>query len=72
MREINQWRRGIASRSGQLLRFGLLALLIGAAPAHAQRAERAATIQQRVLANGLEVIVVPGGGVPIATVELVV
>lgn len=48
--------------------------LVGAAtPAAAQhRAELEATIRQRVLSNGLEVIVVPSRGVPIATVELVV
>ncbi len=42
------------------------------APALAQRAELERTIEQRVLPNGLEVIVVPSGGVPLATIELVV
>lgn len=50
------------------------ALVAGLAPhaAHAQRAELERTIRQRVLPNGLEVIVVPSGGVPLATIELVV
>ncbi len=38
----------------------------------AQRAEIEQTIRRHVLSNGLEVIIVPSGGVPIATVELVV
>lgn len=68
MHEINQRQRGIASRVGLIVLFALSI----AAPARAQRAELERQIQQRVLANGLEVIVVPSGGVPIATVELVV
>ena len=68
MREINQRQPSLASRFGLIL---LLALTV-AAPARAQRAELERQIQQRVLANGLEVIVMPSGGVPIATVELVV
>lgn len=36
------------------------------------RAELERTIQRRVLANGLEVIVAPSRGVPLATIELVV
>lgn len=38
----------------------------------AQRIELERTIQRRVLDNGLEVIVAPSHGVPIATIELVV
>lgn len=68
MREINQRQPGLASRFGLIVLFALTV----AAPARAQRAELARQIQQRVLANGLEVIVMPSGGVPIATVELVV
>jgi len=68
MRVINLRPRGIASRLLSLL--VLVALM--AAPARAQRAELERTIQKRVLPNGLEVIVVPSAGVPIATVELVV
>jgi zinc protease len=51
-----------------------VALMAGLAPhvAGAQRAELERTIRQRVLPNGLEVIVVPSGGVPLATIELVV
>jgi len=47
-------------------------VLLAATPLRAQRAELERTIKQRVLENGLEVIVVPTSGVPIATVELVV
>jgi len=68
MREINQRLRLIASRLVHLL---LLVALV-APPVRAQRAELERTIRQRVLPNGLEVIVVPSQGVPIATVELVV
>ncbi len=70
MREINPRRRSIASRIGILL-VTLFAFALAPA-AHAQRAELERTIRQRVLPNGLEVIVVPAEGVPIATVELVV
>jgi zinc protease len=41
-----------------------------AAPAHGQRAELEKIIKRRVLANGLEVIVVENHGVPLATVEV--
>ena len=60
--------------SAQWLLTALLLALTVMAPATlgAQRAELERTIKQRVLPNGLEVIVVPSGGVPIATVELVV
>ncbi len=68
MREINQRQPGIASRVVLML----LCVLAIAPAARAQRAGLERQIQQRVLANGLEVIVVPSGGVPIATVELVV
>ena len=48
-----------------------LALGAPAAAAHAQtRAELEQVLQRRVLANGLEVIVVESHGVPLATVEL--
>jgi zinc protease len=71
MHGINKVRRGIASRAARLL--GALAIMaVVTVPAAAQRAELERTIRQRVLGNGLEVIVVPGGGVPIATIELVV
>ncbi len=69
MREINQRRRGIASRT---FLFIACTVLAAAAPLGAQRAEREGTIRQRILPNGLEVIVVAGPGVPLATVELVV
>ncbi len=76
---INKARRVIASAAREG-RVALLAALVGIgtplvtmpAVAHAQRAELERTIKQRVLPNGLEVIVVPSGGVPLATVELVV
>lgn len=71
MREINRASRATAS---VLALVGLLLALASplASPLAAQRAEIERTIQQRVLPNGLEVIVVPSGGVPIATIELVV
>ena len=72
MRVINLPWRAIASRvriaAGPLV----VATSLLAPHADAQRAEIERTIRQRVLPNGLEVIVVPSGGVPIATVELVV
>lgn len=68
MSEINQRQQGIASRLGLFL----LLVFVATTPVRAQRAELERQIQQRVLPNGLEVIVVPSGGVPIATVELVV
>lgn len=84
MRVINQRTRRIASAARRALRAALAtpALLLGVAAtgalalaphaADAQRAELERTIKQRVLANGLEVIVVPSTGVPLATIELVV
>jgi zinc protease len=64
------------ARRARTLTSALLVLAFAALAAPsalgAQRAELERTIQQRVLKNGLEVIVVPSGGVPIATVELVV
>lgn len=75
MRVINLRCGAIASRVrmavAALALFGV-AMLALAPPAGAQRAELERTIRQRVLPNGLEVIVVPSRGVPIATVELVV
>lgn len=68
MWEINQRPRSIASRA---LSVAVL-LAVAAGALGAQRAELERTIHQRILANGLEVIVVPTGGVPLATVELVV
>jgi zinc protease len=48
-------------------------LVVCAAPrAGAQRAELEKTIQRRVMANGLEVIVVENHGVPLVTVEVTV
>lgn len=60
---------------GSLVRQFLTLILISglvAGGVEAQRAELERTIRQRVLSNGLEIIVVPSGGVPIATIELVV
>jgi len=75
MRVINRYGRRLASGLGLLL-----AATAVTAPLHAQgatarathRAELERTIQRRVLGNGLEVIIAPSRGVPIATVELVV
>ena len=51
----------------------LVMLVLLAAPlAHGQRAELEKTIQRRVMANGLEVIVVENHGVPLVTVEITV
>jgi zinc protease len=54
---------------------GLIAsvlLVLSATSAPAQRAELEKIIQRRVLANGLEVIVVENHGVPLATAEITV
>lgn len=48
----------------------VLAVALTAAPAYGQRAELEKIIKRRVLANGLEVIVVENHGVPLATVEI--
>jgi zinc protease len=58
--------RGLALRHGA----GLGAALLFAAAAGAQRAELEKFIQRRVMANGMEVIVVERHGVPLATVEI--
>ncbi len=52
--------------------FLVLSVLAAAPQAHAQRAELEKTIQRRVMANGLEVIVVENHGVPLVTVEITV
>ncbi len=71
MREINLRRQTIASRV-RIVVAAILVHLALASPAAAQRAELERTIKKQVLPNGLEVIVVPSPGVPLATVELVV
>src|SRR5438034_8110552 len=50
----------------------LVCFVFALAPVHAwgQRAELGKIIQRRVLANGLEVIVVENHGVPLATIEI--
>jgi zinc protease len=48
----------------------VLAVAVTAVPAYGQRAELEKIIKRRVLANGLEVIVVENHGVPLATVEI--
>ena len=63
----------MSERKGVLRYCATLVLLVSAlAPMHAwgQRAELEKIIQRRVLANGLEVIVVENHGVPLATVEI--
>ena len=74
MRVINPRWRSVASRALPICALLALAVTLLAPPlqAQTQRAELERTIRRRVLPNGLEVIVVPSGGVPIATVELVV
>jgi zinc protease len=48
----------------------LLASALAPVPARGQRAELEKIIQRKVLANGLEVIVVENHGVPLATIEI--
>ena len=63
----------MSERKGVLAYCATLAiLLLALAPVHAwgQRAELEKIIQRRVLANGLEVIVVENHGVPLATIEI--
>src|ERR1700693_4975431 len=63
----------MSERKGVLRRCATLALLVCAlAPVQArgQRAELEKIIQRKVLANGLEVIVVENHGVPLATIEI--
>jgi len=63
----------MSERKGVLRRCATLVLLVSVlAPALAwgQRAELDKIIQRKVLANGLEVIVVENHGVPLATVEI--
>ena len=59
-----------AFRAGHTWLLIVAAVALTAAPAHGQRAELEKIIQRRVLANGLEVIVVENHGVPLATVEV--
>jgi zinc protease len=66
---------GISQRnqfSGQraTLIFLALACIVGPGTLSAQRAELEKIIQRKVLANGLEVIVVENHGVPLATIEV--
>ena len=63
----------MSERKGVLRRCATLVLLVAAlAPVRArgQRAELEKIIQRKVLANGLEVIVVENHGVPLATIEI--
>src|SRR5207253_4246928 len=63
----------MSERKGVLSYCATLAiLLLALAPVHAwgQRAELEKIIQRKVLANGLEVIVVENHGVPLATIEI--
>ena len=63
----------MSERKGVLSRCATLVLLVSAlAPtlAWGQRAELEKIIQRKVLANGLEVIVVENHGVPLATIEI--
>ncbi|MFM9013320.1 MAG: M16 family metallopeptidase, partial [Gemmatimonadota bacterium] len=63
-------RRGRTAR--RVLRLAILALLPALLPLGAQRAELERSTTRQLLPNGLEVIVAPARGVPLATVELVV
>ncbi len=68
MQEINKCLRRIAS--GALMLVTVAVLPVG--PAGAQRAQLEKVIQRKVLANGLEVIVLENHGVPLATAEITV
>ena len=59
------WGRALAAVLG-----GLAALLLWAPMVQAQRANLEKWIHQRVLANGMQVIVAENHGVPLATVEI--
>src|SRR5881392_4527366 len=48
----------------------IVAFVLAPVQARGQRAELEKIIQRRVLANGLEVIVVENHGVPLATIEI--
>jgi zinc protease len=63
----------MSERKGNLRGFAtlaLIALVLLPSAAQSQRAELAKIIQRKVLANGLEVIVVENHGVPLATIEI--
>jgi zinc protease len=62
----------MSERKGVLHCCATLAILFAALPvrADAQRAELDKIIQRKVLANGLEIIVVENHGVPLATIEI--
>src|SRR6476659_3329064 len=62
----------MSERKGVLRYCATLALIALLAPVQAwgQRAELDKIIQRKVLANGLEVIVVENHGVPLATIEI--
>src|SRR6266513_5604263 len=60
-------RKGVLRYCATLL---LLASAIAPMQAQGQRAELEKIIQRKVLANGLEVIVVENHGVPLATIEI--
>jgi zinc protease len=63
----------MSERKGNLRGYATLALIALAflpSAAQSQRAELAKIIQRKVLANGLEVIVVENHGVPLATIEI--
>ena len=75
MREIN--RRSAAGARERVARRGrrwlaAAALAFAALPAQGQRAQLERVVQRKVLANGLEVIVIENHGVPLATVEVTV
>ena len=68
VKEINKSRGRIAS--GIVVLASVLAFTAG--EAFAQRAQLEKVIQRKVLANGLEVVVLENHGVPLATVEITV
>ena len=60
-------RKGVLCYCATLV---LITLVLAPMQARGQRAELDKIIQRKVLANGLEVIVVENHGVPLATIEI--
>ena len=64
--------KGRAAVAASVAARAFLLLVLAAPLVFAQRAELEKTIKRRVMANGLEVIVVENHGVPLVTVEITV
>ena len=70
LRRAHQRSLRLAGPLARPLAIALLAITFLAPKAHAQRANLEKFIHQKVLANGMEVIVAENHGVPLATVEI--